>query len=62
MSRIIRFPQAAKEFARVLKPGGKLFFVDSAQKGEVTSSPGLPAPCLAFARTRSALLVASPPN
>jgi ubiquinone/menaquinone biosynthesis C-methylase UbiE len=27
--------QAAKEFARVLKPGGKLFFVDSAQKGEV---------------------------
>ena len=23
------------EFARVLKPGGKVFFVDSAQKGEV---------------------------
>jgi ubiquinone/menaquinone biosynthesis C-methylase UbiE len=25
---------AAKEFARVLKPGGKLFFVDSAQVGD----------------------------
>ena len=27
--------QATSEFARVLKPGGRLFFVDSAQKGEV---------------------------
>ena len=27
--------EALKEFYRVLKPGGKLFFVDSAQKGEV---------------------------
>merc|ERR1712216_138456 len=26
--------QAASEFARVLKPGGKLFFVDSAQVGD----------------------------
>ena len=27
--------EALKEFYRVLKPGGQLFFVDSAQKGEV---------------------------
>lgn len=34
LPREIRY-KAISEFSRVLKPGGKLFFVDSAQKGDV---------------------------